>query len=62
MCALFVMQCDARRLVAFARCAARVDAVRCTGCDAMHRRGEMVSVAGAGGAMLSTMGVGWVFF
>ena len=45
-CARWSMRgrCAACGLVAFALCAARVGAVRCTGCD-----------AGAGGAMLLTM-------
>jgi hypothetical protein len=40
---LFAMQCSARGLVAFARCAAlyrmRCNALRCTGCDALRCTG-----------------------
>ena len=68
------MQCAARGLVAFAWivCKRAVwlhsrGALRCTGCDAQDAmrgqvRCELVAFAGAGGAMLLTMGKskGWV--
>jgi len=50
-----VVQCAARGgLVAFARCVA-LHGMRCARAGCSCRRGELVAVAGADGAMLLTM-------